>query len=459
MKLNTLTAALICAITSASITAPAQAQTTYAGIVGKNDWLFYRYELSEPSDAAATQNSIDLIARLNKVLAANGIPMLVTMVPLKMRIYAEHLPDALTLSPYLQGSYARMHQALQTQGVHSVDLSSAFLSSPARTAANALYYRQDTHWSQSGAMLAAQTLKAAIEATPALKTALSSSPESAYNIVYGRRKIAAAGSDLVSQLPPHSTQPVPEQITPVSVVRVRAKQEALLDKRPSASISLVGSSYSADWTGFADALRYNLQRDILSISVGADQGSWVGIESYLRNEAFQSSPPSLLIWEMPERDMRAPPDYAFRDARYVSKNSDWLLRAAAWAQRQCLPAAASANIAPTGLASKTSLATSSNSDSDFVELSFSKPLQELDYLSLRLTSEGSKSLRLDAFGSAGDKHSFKVAVAGDDADHPLKTPLPKASGGVSKLRIYPGKSSKFALDAIQVCRLPEDLLR
>jgi hypothetical protein len=40
------------------------------GIVGKNQWLFYRYELSDPSDAAATDQTLDLISRFNKLLAA-----------------------------------------------------------------------------------------------------------------------------------------------------------------------------------------------------------------------------------------------------------------------------------------------------------------------------------------------------------------------------------------------------
>ena len=64
-----------------------------AGIIGKNDWLFYRYELTQAADAAGTNQSIDLTRRFGKVLAANGIELALTLVPLKMRIYSEHLPD------------------------------------------------------------------------------------------------------------------------------------------------------------------------------------------------------------------------------------------------------------------------------------------------------------------------------------------------------------------------------
>ena len=50
------------------------------------------------------------------------------------------------------------------------------------------------------------------------------------------------------------------------------------------------------------------------------------MESYLRDDAFQTAPPKVLIWEMPERDMHAPPDYKYREARYVTSNADWLKR-------------------------------------------------------------------------------------------------------------------------------------
>ena len=61
------------------------------------------------------------------------------------------------------------------------------------------------------------------------------------------------------------------------------------------------------------------------------------MESYLKDEAFQANPPKLLIWEMPERDMRAPPDYKYREARYVMGNAEWLKRVTELVQKAPAP--------------------------------------------------------------------------------------------------------------------------
>jgi hypothetical protein len=53
------------------------------------------------------------------------------------------------------------------------------------------------------------------------------------------------------------------------------------------------------------------------------------MESYLRDDAFTTQRPDLVIWEIPEREMRSPPDYKFREARYLVGNEEWLARVTA----------------------------------------------------------------------------------------------------------------------------------
>lgn len=440
------------------------AEEPAAAIVGKNEWLFYRYELSDAPDAALTDVSLGLIQRFNKVLSANGISLAVVMVPLKMRIYAEHLPDSIKVNDYMSGNYARMSRALQAGQVSVIDLNTAFLNSPKRSSDTPLFFRLDTHWTQTGAMLAAETIKAGIDANPTLKAALEATPEEAFKLSVGTRKRPSKGRDLVEQLPPNSLTFAPEQVAPVSVSRARPPKEDLLGNRAPLGIALLGSSYSRDWTGFSDALRYVLQRDMLAIGVGADQGSWVGLESYLHDDAFQTKAPKMLIWEMPERDMRAPPDYKFRDARYVSNNTEWLLRASAWVQSSCKPSATTARVVPVGLAAHTAnlkagdVATGPTSDHDFIEISFDKPIEKLDYLVARVSTDGSKTMILEGSGAGVATRRFTLNVAGDEAAHALKTPLPSNGNGFGKVRIYPGKSRSFTLQGLQVCRQPQDIL-
>ena len=48
--------------------------------------------------------------------------------------------------------------------------------------------------------------------------------------------------------------------------------------------------------------------------------------------------------------MRAPPDYKYRDARYIVNNTEWLLRVSALTQRNCKPSSVAAKFAAAGLA-------------------------------------------------------------------------------------------------------------
>jgi len=449
MKITQLAAAAMLACATAA--GAAQAADAAPGFAGKNEWLFYNYELSGPKDAATVATSVDLLARFNKVLAANGVVLGVTMVPIKMRVYAEHLPDSVKLSDDLRGNYARIAQSMRAAQLRVIDLNTAFTTSPERTGESPLYFRLDTHWAPAGALLAGTTIKAGIDADPVLKAALDQAPVEAFKLVVGKRKINSKSRDLVEQLPKPAPAFGPEPTFAFDVTRASPAKEDLLGNRLAPPVTLVGSSYSHAWTGFPNALRHALQRDVLSVSVGADQGSWVGMESYLRDDAFQGSPPKLLIWEMPERDMRAPPNYAFRDARYLSDNTEWLLRASAWVQKTCKPSAITAKMG--------AMPAGATGDADFIDISFDKPVGQLDYLSMQAVVSGSKVVTLEASGPGVATRKFNVTVAGDDTAHALKSPLPSGGAGYNRVKLYPGKASKVGLTGLQVCRQPEDLLK
>jgi alginate O-acetyltransferase complex protein AlgJ len=56
------------------------------------------------------------------------------------------------------------------------------------------------------------------------------------------------------------------------------------------------------------------------------------MEAYLKDEAFKTNKPKLIIWEIPERELRSPPSAGFRDPRYVVDNNAWLSRVTALLQ-------------------------------------------------------------------------------------------------------------------------------
>lgn len=295
-------------------------------IIGKNDWLFYTPELIEQTREVQIQKTLSLIDKLNYELKTNNVKLIVAVIPLKVKIYPEHLPNNIKLNDYLVQNYDLMLDFFNARGISAINFDRAFLTSPDRNGDDPLFFRLDSHWTPKGVMLAAETTKEYIKNDVSISQLFISIPEITYDIKFGNRKRYSQARDLVSQLPSETSNFAPDQVTQVNVIRVNVPPGGMTGKKESASIALVGSDFSRDWFGFADALRYVLQRDVVSVAVGADQGSWVGMESYLRDDAFQTAPPKVLIWEMPERDMHAPPDYKYREARYVTSNADWLKR-------------------------------------------------------------------------------------------------------------------------------------
>jgi alginate O-acetyltransferase complex protein AlgJ len=432
------------------------------GLVGKDEWLYFRFEYVDANDDNTTTASVDLIRRFNKVLARNGVAMAFTMVPLKARIYSEHLPSNAPITAYMASNYDRLATVLRAGKVNVVDLNQPFLTSPKRNEETPFFFRLDTHWAPSGAILAAESVRDYIVKDSSMQAILGTIPSKKYALRWEKKKITPLDfHGLVEHLPEGSPSFKDEYMLPFLVIKETRETAGLLNNASNASITLMGSSYSAEHYRFPDALRYALQRDILAISVPATHGAWEGMESYLRDDSFQLNKPKLIIWEMPERDMRAPPNFKYREARYQSDNTEWLLRASALVQTNCTPSTVTAKIVIGGLvASPTEVVYAGRtSDKDYIELSFSKPLDKLDYLVAMVSTAGSKKLTLEAFGAGVESRWIDYVVPGDGAEHVIKLPLPSKNKGFTKLKIYPGRGNSFAFNGLRICRQPEDLLR
>jgi len=446
------------ALALAFTTAPLVAQEPAPGIIGKNGWLYYNHEFLE--DAPGAAKAIDLVGRINKQLVANGTQVLVAMAPIKIRLYPENLPDNRKLTPSLQGQYDAYMRQLAAAGVKTVDINKTLLTSPKRNDKWPLYFRQDTHWAAPGALAAAEAIKAAVLADPALKGAYDATPVAPYTLMWSDKDWPMTG-DLVQQLPKGSPAMPQEGIGAFSVTRGAQQGGGLLGNAPEVGITLMGSSYTADWTLFSAAVRYTLQRDTLAMSIAADQGQWVGLETYLREDAFQTNRPKLLIWEMPERDVKAGPSMPYREARYVMDDTEWLLKASAWVQKSCAASANKVSIDAASLGkgrAGADVSAATTTPQDYVELNFAQPVDKLEYLSARILDNGSKLVQAEASGPGVEPRKFTLNVAGDEGEHAFKTPLLSKGKGYTKLRLYPGASKGFALKSVQLCQQPAGLI-
>ncbi|PXX43008.1 alginate O-acetyltransferase complex protein AlgJ [Undibacterium pigrum] len=435
--------------------APVHAEEA-VGIIGKNDWLFYRHEWANSADMAATNTSVDLIKSFSQALQENGITLVVAMVPLKARIYQAYVPEQNKLNPYMAGNYQRMAQALSSAGVKVVDLNTSFLQSAKNRPDKHLYFRLDSHWTPTGALLAAETVASSIDADAAMKNQLRQIPAEKYNMRWSEQAIATVSRDLVTQLPKGAPAYAPEYVLDAEITKASSGSN-LLGDASTPMISLVGSSYSKPWTRFPDFLKFALQKDVLAIAVGADQGSWVGMETYLRDDAFQNTPPKFLIWEMPERDMRAPPAFLYREARYRSDNQEWLQRVSTMVQMQCRPAAASAKFTGPGAREAQRAQFARTSASDYASLQFSQAVDAQDYLLASISASNNnaaQNLGLEVMKGDASAKKWNITINADGAAHTLKIALPAGGKAYTALKIWPGETAGLTISDVKLCRLP-----
>lgn len=301
-----------------------QAQDTSYVVVGQDDWLFTKYEFATPSDAQDTSTTVGLLEKANKMFERAGITLALVIVPSKVRIYSDKLPANKPLDSYTNEKYENIYKTLRENGMHVVNLNQAFLTSPKRDSDTPLFLHQDTHWAPTGALLAAETIKAEIDRNPVLTKAWQSVPEEKYTLTWGKKKVLSRARDLVKQLPAGAPAFAPEQTMQFKVAKESKTQTDLLTGDVKVGITVIGSSYTNKNTGYPDGLRFTLQRNLLDISLPVDQGPWFGMEAYLKDDAFKTNKPKLIIWEIPEREFRSPPNNKFRDSRYIIDNNEWI---------------------------------------------------------------------------------------------------------------------------------------
>ena len=296
----------------------------YDVVFGKNkDWLFTGYEYGKPADAANVQTTINDLIEASKLFRQNGTALAIVLVPSKIRIYEDQLLSSRPLDAYNRDLYAKAVAQLRAGGVNVVDLNTPFLATKDRYGTNQLFYRLDTHWAPKGAMLAGETVKATVAATPELKQAWDAAKPVKYDLNWAARPRPTRSRDLVNYLPPGTATFPPEEVLTFRVNRGQASQASLTGSGDPVEVTMLGSSFTNANTGYPDAIRYNLQRDVLDISLPVDQGPWSGMVKYLNGE-FKTTKPKLVLWEIPERELRSPPAASWREARYQIDNAKWL---------------------------------------------------------------------------------------------------------------------------------------
>jgi alginate O-acetyltransferase complex protein AlgJ len=278
---------------------------------GKDDWLFIAEELkfegptvrskAEVDTAAALNTRIDLVTGLAKRLEAQGVKLVVALVPDKARLYADKLKSA-DYPSYNQLRYQTAFDSLQKNGITTVNLLQA-LAPMAKQ--KEIYYRTDTHWNQIGAAIAAKEIAAVVQnlKIDLPRTTFTTRPEGAPQERSGDL-LRLMGLEFV----PNVLRPKPDQeIAEITVEAASAKEPAKganLFGDVGVPVVLAGTSYSLR-ANFHGRLQEFLSAKVLNTA--KDGGGFLqAMTAYLKDESFRSSKPQVLVWEIPERMLQSP---------------------------------------------------------------------------------------------------------------------------------------------------------
>lgn len=273
------------------------AEGTRAVLVGRDGWLFSTEEFQVPHDHdAILKERITLTAKLVKQLEAQGISVVVALLPDKARVMREKVP--VKRSEFLTSRYAKAQQSLVKLGVETPNLLPVFEAAEGN---EELFFKSDTHWTPHGARAVAGALASNFQGPISSDFSFSrQSSESRQPIV----------GDLVKFV---STSPMRELIGPsdemVSLTSAVSNQgiSSLLGDAPNPEGRLVGTSFSAIETwGFLDELKLAYQRDFLNFAEMGN-GPFEPMQKLIESLKNDPQPPRIVVWELPERYLSITP--------------------------------------------------------------------------------------------------------------------------------------------------------
>ncbi|MEB0225188.1 alginate O-acetyltransferase AlgX-related protein [Pseudomonas sp. 10S4] len=270
---------------------------------GCTDWLFLADELKVNHQAQLNADAkAQAVIDLKEQLFRQGINLLVVIVPDKSRI-ASVQRCSLYRPASLEGRIQAWTSKLNVAGVANLDLTGALTSLGPRA-----YLRTDTHWSESGAKAAAESIAQhlktlGISATPRRSFTESHAP---FALRPGDL-VHLAGIDWL----PLKWQPTPEMVAQTSIRELPGvsannpdDEGTLFGDANLPGTALIGTSFSRN-SNFAGFMQQALGATVGNFA--KDGGAFSGaVNSYINNPAFKETPPNLIIWEIPERDLQSP---------------------------------------------------------------------------------------------------------------------------------------------------------
>jgi alginate O-acetyltransferase complex protein AlgJ len=266
-------------------------------------WLFLTDELRINRHAQGNaETKAGVVREIQQRLAKRGITLLVAVVPDKSRIASAQLCD-LRRPLKLQQRAVNWVDGLNKAGVAAIDLAPTLQPLGADA-----YLRTDTHWSETGSAAAAKTVAQHVQAM-----GISATPHKDFDVKV--QDPARRPGDLVRlaglEWLPVTWQPQAETVAATRISEKVAQAQSggdnlddLFGDDNLPNVALIGTSFSRN-SNFAGFLQQALGAPIGNFAKDGGEFSG-GANGYFDNPAFKQTPPKLVIWEIPERDLQTP---------------------------------------------------------------------------------------------------------------------------------------------------------
>lgn len=238
-------------------------------IEGKEGWMFLANELRylakgtdwvvpDEDPAPPHRHPLEALKTLKTQLDELGIELVLMPVPAKAAIYPEYLPQK--VAPDSPTGMQRFLRELEKLDVTVIDLQSIYTGHKAHTL---LYCKTDTHWSPTGALIAADAVANLLKTRPWMKEAVLT------DFKLGPEEALSFRGDLVEE-PTRETLPFrrvqASETTPV----FREDSPVLILGDSHTLVFSVGGDMHAEGGGFPELLARALQLPVERI---ANRGS------------------------------------------------------------------------------------------------------------------------------------------------------------------------------------------
>jgi alginate O-acetyltransferase complex protein AlgJ len=284
---------------------------------GKQNWLFAGWESLTVAKPAAEKQSVQLIADVDRMLAAKDIKLIVMIIPIKPRYYQALLPDGATISEPVQKRYDYLLTELKAAAVTTVDVRDALKDAIEKK--HEVFYRADFHWTTFAAEATADRMAAAIKGHGPLPGKAGSGMQLGEWI--NDRHLGDLAANFLS--PERKRTVGPESYT----IRKPASGAAnLLDSEP-APVAVVGNSFVQPYFGFPQRLSNMIDRPVSLKWNPGDIGPWFSFLQYVESAEFSTNRPKFLVWQFNEAQVQNGPDAAGDWApQSILSPADWRSR-------------------------------------------------------------------------------------------------------------------------------------